>query len=99
MARVTHTDQAGIDLLGVFVDVIIRRSPRSADRLGAAIRRKSQHYARLPLTGILRDDLAPNLRCFLVQSYLVFYRPEPDGIEIIRVLHHAMNIRPEMFDS
>jgi toxin ParE1/3/4 len=99
MARAIRSTQADIDLLAIFTDVIRRRSDRSMTRLAAAIHRKSQHYASLPLTGILRDDLAGDLRCFPVQAYLVFYRPNRNGIELIRVFHHAQDIRPEMFAS
>jgi toxin ParE1/3/4 len=97
MPRVIRTDRADLDLLGILSEIAFRRSQRASDRMAAAIERKSQHYAHLPLTGILRDDLAPNLRCFIVRPYLVFYRPGRNGIEIVRVLHHARNIRPDMF--
>jgi toxin ParE1/3/4 len=97
MARVIRSDRADLDLVVILIDVAIGRSQRASDRLAAAIERKSQHYARLPLTGILRDDLAPNLRCFLVRPYLVFYRPGRGGIEIAHVLHGSRNITPNLF--
>ena len=73
MAQVIRSDQAHLDLFRILFDLAIDYSPRAADRLLAAVERKSILYARLPLTGILRDDLAPNLRCFLVRPYLIFY--------------------------
>jgi toxin ParE1/3/4 len=42
-------------------------------------------------------ELAPNLRSLPVGSYLIFYRPIDDGIQLIRVLHGARDITPEHF--
>jgi toxin ParE1/3/4 len=97
MARVIRSDRADRDLYHILFNIALDYGQRSADRLLAAVERKSGLYARLPLTGILRDDLAPNLRCFLVRPYLIFYRPIHDGIEVARVLHGSRNIRPDMF--
>ena len=42
--------------------------------------------------GQSRDELRPGLRCFVVSPYVVFYRPEQDTIEVLRVLHGARDI-------
>jgi toxin ParE1/3/4 len=99
MARVIRSDRADLDLLVILIQVAVQRGQRASDRLSVAIERKIQHYAELPLTGILRDDLAAALRCFPVQRYLVFYRPaaDGDGIEIARILHGSRNITPDLF--
>jgi toxin ParE1/3/4 len=99
MPRVIRSDWADRDLVSIYVRRAVDQSFRSADRLMLAIRRKSEHYAQLPLSGILRDDLAPQLRCFSVAPFLVFYRPIVDGIEIARVLHGRRNITPDLFES
>ena|SRR5436305_838444 len=95
--RVIRSPSADRDLVAIYVGRAIDRSLRSADRLMTIITRKCDHYARLPLTGIPRDDLAPRLRCFPVPPFLIFYRPIEDGIEIVRVLHGARNITPDLF--
>jgi toxin ParE1/3/4 len=99
MARVIYSDRADLDLLTILIDVAIHRGQRASDRLSVAVERKCRHYALLPLTGILRDDLVPGLRCFPVRPYLVFYRPaaDGDGIEVARVLHGSRNITPDLF--
>lgn len=43
------------------------------------------------------EELAPNLRSFPIGSYLIFYRPIEDGIQLIRILHGARDITPEYF--
>lgn len=41
----------------------------------------------------------PALRSSPVGNYLIFYRPLPDGIEILRVLHGARDIAAILFDE
>jgi toxin ParE1/3/4 len=94
---VTRTLRADIDLVSILVERAIAHSQRSAERLGAAIDKKCLHYARLPMTGIPCDDLAPGLRCFPVRPFLVFYRPTDDRIVVVRVVRGSRNIKPEMF--
>jgi toxin ParE1/3/4 len=45
--------------------------------------------AKNPLMGTARDELLPNLRCFSVGNYVIYYRPVADGIDVVRVLHGA----------
>jgi toxin ParE1/3/4 len=37
--------------------------------------------------------MAPGLRSFPVGNYVVFYRIVPEGIELVRVLHGARDLR------
>src|SRR5947209_10678775 len=97
MARAVRSDLANRDLLRILITTAVERSLGSADRLLTRIERKTELYARLPMTGILRADLAPDLRCFVVRPYLVFYRPISNGIEVARVIHGAREIGAERF--
>ena len=49
--------------------------------------------------GRMRDDLQPDLRSFAAGSYLIFYRPIDDGIEVVRVLHGARDIERAVSDA
>lgn len=51
------------------------------------------------LMGRQRPELAAGLRSFPESSYVIFYRPIEDGIELIRVLHRARDISPDFFDG
>lgn len=51
----------------------------------------------MPESGRKRPDLAPDLRSLPVGNQVIFYRPIPDGIQVIRVLHGARDI-PAVFD-
>lgn len=43
------------------------------------------------------SHLAPGLRLFPLGNYLIFYLPEPEGIQVIRVIHGARDYGPEFF--
>jgi len=49
--------------------------------------------AENPLAGRVREELAPDVRSFPVGNYLLFYRPTQNGVELIRVLHGARDLR------
>ena len=42
--------------------------------------------AQNPFAGRARDELTANLRSFPVASYIIFYVPVADGIEVVRVM-------------
>jgi toxin ParE1/3/4 len=65
----------------------------AADRLLLRIDSKLELYAQNPRMGTARDGLAPGLRSFPVGNYLVFYQIVPDGIELVRVLHGARDLK------
>jgi toxin ParE1/3/4 len=71
----------------------------SRDSLAAALKlidsfdRKLRLLAEFPHIGAIREDLAPSLRSFPVGNYLIFYRPVADGIEVVRILHGARELR------
>ena len=47
-----------------------------------------ERLAGMPMMGRIRDDLnRASLRSFVHGEYVVFYRPAPDGVSIVRVLH------------
>src|SRR5207302_4427987 len=78
------------------IDELDKRSRTAAKRIASAIHEQCGRYAENPLLGILRDDLAPDLRCFLAFRYVVFYTPMPGGIEIARISHGHQDIEPDM---
>ena len=46
-----------------------------------------------PKAGPARPDIAPQLRYGLAGRYLVLYRETEGGIEVVRVLHGARDLR------
>jgi toxin ParE1/3/4 len=50
-----------------------------------------------PELGRARPEIYEGLRSFAVGNYILFYRPEPGGIELTRVLHGARDIDGSLF--
>lgn len=91
MPRVLRRPQAVGDVLEVW-DFIAEDSLDQADawvdRLDAAL----QRLATQPLMGRARPELADDLRSLPFESYVIFYLPIPDGVDVIRVLHSARDV-------
>lgn len=70
-------------------------------RWGAAQRRKylgelderMRFLAANPQAGAPRDDIREGCRSFLQGGHVIFYRQGPEGVEIVRVLHHSMDVQ------
>lgn len=91
MPVIRRTFQAHIDLVEIWLHVA-QDSIKAADDLLDNMDKEIQLIAASPKIGRKREELAKNLRSFPVSSYVVFYRIQPGGIEIIRVLHGARDI-------
>ncbi len=45
-----------------------------------------------PRAGLVRDEIADQVRSFQVASHIAFYLPRTDGITVLRVLHPSMDV-------
>ncbi len=72
---------------------IARDNEDAAFRLIDTIDERFELLARFPKAGPARPDVLPELRSFPVGNYLIFYRPIDDGVEVMRVVHGARNLR------
>lgn len=52
-----------------------------------------EKLSKAPKLGRAREEIADNIRSFLVSQHIVFYREGKNGIEIARVLHASMDIK------
>lgn len=50
-------------------------------------------WATTPLAGRHRFEIAAGLRSFPFGNYIVFYRPRPDGLTVVHVVHGTRDIR------
>jgi toxin ParE1/3/4 len=69
-------------------------SSRHADAFAARINQEFRMLARRPEIGRARPELLANLRSFPVGRYVIFYLPHSRGIEVVRVLHGARDLKP-----
>lgn len=94
---VTRSREADEDLTEIWVHIAVDNPP-AADRVIYAIVEAEQRLASFPLTGRVKDGLE-DVRSWVVGSYLIFYRPRPNGIHVIRVLHGSRDIDDLLVES
>lgn len=76
-----------------------------AERFLDAARVTFEELARMPMMGSPRPYYAADLKDLRqwrikgFKDFLVFYRPLPDGVEIVRVLHGKRNIAAILEDE
>lgn len=97
MARVVQSRGADFDLLEIWAH-IARHRLAAADRLADRFDEVFRSLADSPHIGRAVDWLLPGMRRFPVGEYLVFYPPAGDGIRIVRVIHGAREVTPELFE-
>jgi toxin ParE1/3/4 len=91
MPRLLKRPQAEADLDEIWW-YIAQDSQKNANKFLDLIQEKCLLIASFPSMGENRDELLDGLRSFPIGSYLVFYFPFNDGIDIVRVLHGSRNL-------
>ncbi len=92
MPVIQRTAQAEEDLIDIWL-YIAQDNPAAADRLLDTIDSKILLLAEQPALGPAREDIAPDLRYLPMGNYLILYRIILDGIEIVRVVQGARNLK------
>jgi plasmid stabilization system protein ParE len=92
--RYRFAHQATADLEGI-AGYLGQRSPRAAERVLDTLLETFERLAENPRMGMNRDGLHPGLRRFVprrpADSFVIFYYPLPDGIEVSDVIHAAQD--------
>jgi plasmid stabilization system protein ParE len=77
---------------------IAEDSFEAADHVLDTIEKEAQTLALQPLMGRARSDLSVGIRSWPTStSYNLYYLPSDSGITVIRVLHHARDIKSREF--
>jgi len=95
MARIVRSPDALQDIEDIW-SYIAGDNRVAADRFVRTIEERIQRLVDYPLIGRPRDEFHPGLRSVPLGSYLLFYRPIVDGIEVVRILHGARDL-PQIF--
>ena len=75
-----------------------RTTPRRRAASSSGLRAKARKLAQTPGIGRSRKDLRPDLFSFPVGKHVLFYRPQPGGIVLVRVIHGARDL-PALFSA
>lgn len=97
MARLIITAHARADLQEIHSH-IARDNPGAARRFVTRLRSKARQLAETPGMGRIREDLRPHLFSFPVGQYVLFYREQPGGIVLVRVIHGSRDL-PALFSA
>ena len=98
MARLTITAHARADLKEIHSN-IAKDNPEVARRFVERLRAKARQLAETPGMGRSRgEDLRPDLFSFPVGYYILFYREQPGGIVLVRVIHGSRDL-PALFSA
>jgi toxin ParE1/3/4 len=92
MARLTITAHARADLQEIHAH-IAKDKPEAARRFIERLRTKARQLAETPGMGrSCGKDLRPDLFSFPVGQYIFFYREQPGGIVLVRVIHGSRDL-------
>lgn len=91
MTRVRQSARARADLVRIWRWI----AQRDEERASAIIRRieaRAAILARHPEAGRLRPDIAPDARSLSVERWLIFYRIDRNGAEVVRVVDASRDL-------
>ncbi len=93
--EVRETFAAKRDRLDIWL-YIANDSIRAADTLIADILQTSRRLSDFPESAQPRPDLGNGIRSIPIANYIIFYRFDPEAIHVLRILHAARDITPDL---
>src|SRR5258708_20740373 len=88
MPRLLISPRAILDLIEIW-NYIADDSEEHADIFIDKLNEAMEKLRHNPSMGRQRDELAPHMRSFPFQRYVIFYRGGSSAVEIVRFLHGA----------
>ena len=97
MHRLVFTEQAQADLLEAWL-FIAEDNPAAADKVLDTLEKEAKLLLVQPLMGRVRSELGRALRSWpSATPYVLFYEVDKSELTVLRVLHHARDVRPASF--
>jgi toxin ParE1/3/4 len=96
MPEIVYSPDSIVDLRDIW-DYVAQDSVLQADRLIQTFRDKLHHLSRWNTLGRPRPELTRDCRSYPVGKYCIYYRPIMGGIELLRLIHSARDIRKIAF--
>ena len=98
MKSITNTARTKADLAAIS-EYFAERNPAAGARLLREILARCRQLANQPRQGNPRSTLGSGVRSVVVRQYVIYFRATTSGIEVLRVLHGARDITPDMFEE
>jgi addiction module RelE/StbE family toxin len=97
MHRLVFTERAQADLLEAWL-FIAEDNPAAADKVLDTLEKEAKLLLVQPLMGRARPELGSAVRSWpSATPYVVFYEVDESELTVLRVLHHARDVRPASF--
>lgn len=85
MSRFRLSPRAFADFAEI-VDYLDRANPQAADRMADRLEATFAVLAQAPLSGEARPEFGDEIRVAVVDRYVIYYRPTPEGVGIVRII-------------
>ena len=92
MARCEFTAQATGDLREIGRYTRLTWGLAQARRYRQELELSLKKLSLSPRMGLARDEIAPDVRSFVVGSHVAYYLPRKNGIVVLRLLHQNMDV-------
>lgn len=92
MPKVKFSREARADLRNIDNYTYQTWGRAQADKYVEMIEKGCHLLAKHPTLGRSQDEFFPGLKKYPIGKHYIFYRMTDEGIEVIRVLHQAMDI-------
>lgn len=84
--RLTPGAEADITAIALY---IAEDNPAAAVRWYGEMLRHCRNLGEKPELGVARPEVRPDLRTFPAGNYMILYRKDLEGVEIVRIVHGA----------
>jgi toxin ParE1/3/4 len=85
MPKLVRTSRAELDLVQIWASIAEHSVP-AADRVIDLIEQRCQVLLQFPYGGEASPQFGHDMRWFPAGNYVIFYRPDEDGIQVVRVI-------------
>jgi len=98
MPRLVQSSLAERDLVEIWRE-IGKHDEQAADRVLELIKRRCEVLLQFRYGGEACPAFGHDMRWFPAGNYVIFYRPDQDGIQVVRVVDGRRNLEAAFFEG